>query len=102
MRNWTPATQEEVEQAVAAEREETDPICFEKFANMLVTPYRRTIHRFGRDEQVFVVARAPQRVVYFDDIEEDFATAREVDGQLVDSRSYGPLVLALEEAAAGA
>ena len=102
MHDWRPATKEEVERAVASDGEDSDPLDFAEHANMLVDPYPCKIHRFGGVEQVFVVARAPQRVVFFDDIEEDFATARQIDGQLFDCVSYGPLVVALKEAAVGA
>ena len=102
MSDWTPATKEEVERAVAAEKDACDPSYWGERANMLIEPYPCTIDRFGGVEQAFVVARTPQRVVYFDDVEEDFGTAQEVDGRLVNCASNGPLVLALKEAAAGA
>jgi hypothetical protein len=101
MTDWTPATKEEIALAIAAEREASDPLHFTGLENMLVELSPCKIHRFGAVEQVFIVARASQRVVYFDDVEDDFATAREVDGQLVDCAAYGPLILALEQAAVG-
>ena len=102
MSDWTPATKEGVERAIELERAGSDPFHWGGRAHMLFDPYPCTIERFGRVEQAFVVAKGPRRVVYFDDVEENFGTAHELDGQLVDCSIYGPLILALKEAASGA
>jgi hypothetical protein len=97
MSEWKPAAKCDVERAVAAEQDAFDASDFATLAKMLVDPTPCDILRFGKTEQVFVVAKAGQRVVYFDDVEDDFATASVVDGVLVDSASYGPLVSALRQ-----
>ncbi|MFT3883568.1 MAG: hypothetical protein QM703_28450 [Gemmatales bacterium] len=69
---------------------------------MLVTPYARSIDRFGGVETAFVVAKGAGRVVYYDDIEDVFGTAVEKGERLLECALYGPLILALKEAASGA
>lgn len=101
MSDWSPATKEEVERAIEREADRIDPGSWQQFAHMLVDPYPLSIERFGQIERAYVVAKAAQRVVYFDDIEDDFGTAADVDGRLTDPASYGALVLALKQAAAG-
>jgi hypothetical protein len=47
-------------------------------------------------EQVFVLAKNGNRLLYFDDIEEDFGVATpDEDGVLREWGNYGPLVRAL-------
>ncbi|WP_447931524.1 hypothetical protein [Sphingopyxis fribergensis] len=98
MSEWTPAAKDEVERAIAHEMEESD---ISNWRHMLVEPFECTIERFGGVEVAFVVAIGPERVVYFDDVEEDFGTAKVVAGRLEGAAAYGPLIVALREAAAG-
>jgi len=47
-------------------------------------------------EQIFVLAKNENRVLYFDDVEEDFGvSAPDEDGVLRDWGNYGPLVRAV-------
>ena len=69
--------------------------------HMLVDPFKRCIERFGRVEDAFVVARGSDRVVYYNDVEDVFGTAKEAGTMLIDCGDYGPLILALREAEAG-
>jgi hypothetical protein len=101
MDEWVPASVEEVERAVNAEKATCDSSYWAERASIFVKPYSCAIERWGSLEHVFVVARAQQRVVYFDDIEEEFGTARELEGRLVECAAYGSLILALQEAASG-
>ena len=98
MSKWVSATKSEAQHAVAREIDDFD---ITNWRYMLVDPHERAIERFGGAEAAFVVARGAERVVYFDDVEEEFGTAKDVAGRLTDAASYGPLVLALKEAAAG-
>lgn len=103
MDTWRPATKEEVQDSLKWEQRLTDAEVWERWADKLVEPYAVTIFRFGKVEGAFVVARLPERVVYFDDIEEEFCTATEVDGRLVDDCAYGNggLIEAIEKASLG-
>ena len=95
---WTPATKDEVQRWVQSDADEYD---IGPWRHMLIDPIKRGIKRFGSVEDVFVVARGPNRVVFFEDIEDLFATATEVGQMLEDCHYYGPLIVALKEAAAG-
>ena len=94
MDEWTPATKDEVLRAVRAETSEYD---IGPWQHMLIDPSKRGVERFGSVEDAFVVARGPDRVVYYDDIEDEFGTATETEKILIDYRSYGPLLVALKE-----
>lgn len=96
MDTWKPATKEQVLQIVEDEAAEDD---ISQWKYLLVEPYRCDIERFGGLEDAFVVAKTAKRVVYFDDVEEIFGTANEVDGKLEVLHDYGgPLIIALMEA----
>ena len=99
MPNWRPATKVEVQRAVEAGREGTEPSYWAKLAPLLVDPYPASVDRFGQLAQAFVVARCAARVVYFEDIEDIFAIATERDGLLTDWAHIGSLPLALNEIA---
>jgi len=91
---WTAATKAEVECEILREREAAIPENLALLDQYAVDPYPVILEREG-DEQAFVVARSATHVVYFEDVEEIFGTAREVGGRLVDCAMYGPLVLAV-------
>lgn len=101
MTKWTPANKRAVERAVAGDQTECSASVWEERAYMLIDPYPCTMNRFGNVETAYVVAKAARRVVYFEDVEEIFGTAREIDGRLVEVADYGPLILALKNAEAG-
>lgn len=96
MASWKPATKEDVLQAIANEAADQN---LSPWDELLVEPYECTIERFGKPERAFVVAKTPRRVVYFDDVEDEFATAAEMDGKLLDATLFGPLIFALKAAA---
>jgi hypothetical protein len=63
-----------------------------------VQPFHLLCHRDQESgtEQVFVLAKKGNRVLYFDDVEEDFGVAiPDQDGVLRQWGNYGPLVRAL-------
>lgn len=64
---------------------------------VLIEPTLFDIDRFGKREQVFAVASAGSFVVYFDDIEETFGTAKKDGDLLVELSDFGELVVALRE-----
>jgi hypothetical protein len=88
---WSPATTNEVKQAIETERVQTDPAYWAELATLLVEPYQVSIERVGGVERAFVVARRAPRVVYFDDVEEIFGTATEADGLLTDCTHFSSL-----------
>ena len=92
---WKPATKDVVKQIVRDERADIHADYLPLVDSYLIDPYPVVLPRLGTEEQAFVVARSLTHVVYFEDVEEIFGTAREVDGRLVDCAMYGPLVLAV-------
>ncbi len=101
MSGWTPATKSIVARAIDEIATHAGAEIWSHYSPLMVDPYQSKIERFGEVEDVFVVAKLPCRVVFFEDIEEEFGTASEIDGKLVDCLFYGDLRLALTEAAAG-
>lgn len=63
----------------------------------VVDPYKSKLKRLKNSELVFVVARGRLHVVFFDDVEDEFATASESEGCLTDIAYLGELAFALEE-----
>lgn len=102
MKQWPPATIEDVRSAIAEVADHAGPNIWPRYAQKLIEPYIASIERFGEEEQVFVVAKLPTRVVYYEDIEEVFGTATEIDGRLVDCANYSDLRLCIMEAERGA
>jgi hypothetical protein len=101
MSGWTPATKNAVARAIDEIAAHAGAEIWSHYSKLMIDPYRSKIERFGEVGEVFVVAKLPCRVVFFEDIEEEFGTACELDGKLVDCAFYGDLRLALTEAAAG-
>jgi hypothetical protein len=62
-----------------------------------IDPHPVTFERLGMYEHAFIVARAAGHVVFFDDVEGDFGTAREVAGRLTDCAMFGNLALTIGE-----
>lgn len=89
---WSPASRAEVE---ALLRDEVAYGNCAELSDLLVTPHQCLIERDGAMEPVFVVAHGPGGVVYFDDVDDDFATAVLQDDKLVGGGLYGPLRPAL-------
>lgn len=95
--NWAPATKEEVLACIDREWVGIDPALRTALEGYFVEPYLVSWDRYGEVMRAFVVARIGKLVVFFDDIEEDFGTAKEVDGCLLQAAFYGGIVLALRE-----
>ncbi len=74
-----------------------DPDLRTRFSAYLIDPVPARIELFGTLEATCIVARIGPHVVFFDDIEGDFGTAVEKDGQLSEAASYGNIALALRE-----
>jgi hypothetical protein len=98
MDEWSPSTVEEVRETIEEVAQQAGPIIW---PSKLTEPYPVLIERFGEIRQMFVVAKMPTRVVYFEDIEDEFGTATEVDGRLVDCANYSDLRLCIREAERG-
>lgn len=69
---WIPATLEEVAQIVEADLEACDDEQAALFEAFAVQPYFAPIHRFGKIENVVVVAKKGDEVMYWEDVEEGF------------------------------
>ena len=94
---WKPATRDAVKAAVRADWIEIDPALQVRLAAYLVEPQPASIKRFNKLERAFIVARSNSRVVFFDDVEDDFWIGREADGLLTETTDYGHLAVALQE-----
>jgi len=94
---WTPATKEEVAEILVELKRGLDPVVWSEFDKYMIEPKPCKIDRFGNRETAYVVACDAEWVVYFDDIEETFGTAKNVDGLLHEPADYGDLIVALRE-----
>ena len=96
--DWSPCTQLEVETLVSGAVVKFTDAESEKWRRYRITPQQVLIDRMGNKEKVFAVARAGQNVVFFDDVEEEFAVGRlNEDGQVEDVRLLGELAWAIAE-----
>lgn len=90
-----PITKAELEPILLNERTGLHPDRLTLIDRYAVDPHPVLVERhFGDEEQVFVVARAANHVVFYD-VEDLFGTATEEDGRLVDPAIYGSLGLAI-------
>lgn len=91
--------QERVELEEAFLRSQLDPHLVEKYQQFRLTPFDSVNIKRSKDygvEQVFVIARAGDLVLYFDDTEGEFASGRvDTSGFLFDRGLYGDLVDAI-------
>jgi hypothetical protein len=94
---WMPATREDVQEALRRDWTRADPLLQSKLGRYLVESSPALLMRFGREEHVFIVARGARFVVFFDDVEDEFGIAEEVDGHLSDISFCGELMFALQE-----
>lgn len=72
MDRWHPVSAEELDAILAAQIIELTQPQRERFERIKVAPHLVAIHRFGKVEWVFVVARVGDCVVYYEDVEEGF------------------------------
>lgn len=69
---WEPISMEELLALMKAQSSECPADQLERFQAFRLEPYKVGIERFGTIEQVYVVARKGDEVVWFDDVEEGF------------------------------
>jgi len=69
---WQPISAAELDALLAVQIADCTPEQQEFFDRCKVTPYLVPITRFGETEAVFVVARAGDLVLYYEDVEEGF------------------------------
>ena len=69
---WRPATLQEVEEIVANELADCDSAKLAVFRQYALPPHYVPIVRFGKVEQVVVVARKDAEVMFWEDVEEGF------------------------------
>jgi len=69
---WHPATVEQVNKIVTEYLLSCDPERVSAFRRCAVPPHRAEIVRYGRTEEVVVVARKGDEVIYWEDVEEGF------------------------------
>ncbi len=72
MDTWQPISTEELDAVLAAQIGDCSPAQQELFERCKITPYLAPINRLGNAEAVFVVARAGDLVLYYEDVEEGF------------------------------
>jgi hypothetical protein len=72
MDTWRPVTVEELDALVVEELAFCSPEQHQLFERCKVTPYPVAIDRQGKTETVFVVAKAGNTVLYYEDVEEGF------------------------------
>lgn len=76
METWQPITEEDLNALVAAQLADCSPDQRQLFERSKVIPHLVPIARSGRPEAVFVVAKAGDLVLYYEDVEEGFNISR--------------------------
>ena len=72
MNDWKPITRQELDDLIAEQLAECSPeqaACFRKHR---VEPHHAPLERYGKLEQVFVVAQRDDVVIYYEDVEDGF------------------------------
>jgi hypothetical protein len=69
---WKPATLSEVGDIVKAELEKCDLEQIATFRRVSIEPYFAPIRRYGKLENVVIVAQKLNEVMYWEDVEEGF------------------------------
>ena len=69
---WVPATIKDVEKIVADDLANCTTEQRARFKQRAITPYFAPIVRYGKREQVVIVARKNNEVIYWEDVEEGF------------------------------
>ena len=72
---WSPARVEAVDEIVQQDLAACDAEQEAAFHRYSVEPHAAPILRYGRDEEVIVVARKGNEVLYWEDVEEGFNTS---------------------------
>ena len=96
--DWTPVSGEQFAKILSNEVSSLAPNVQRLYQQYNVKPYQLPCLRDQDSalEQVFVLAKNGNRLLYFDDVEEDFGVATpDDDGVMREWGNYGPLVRAL-------
>jgi len=95
---WRPVSRELFDKILKEEVKALTPTAMQIYARFAVPPFEQLCSRsveYGV-ERVFVVARDENRLLFFDDVEEDFGVGiPDEDGILRDMDTFGPLVAAV-------
>ena len=82
---WRPAKVEEVQDVIQCDLVNCDAEQLMAFRQYAVQPYCAPILRYGKKDQVVVVARKGNEVIYWEDIEEGFNVSPVAeDGQVLE------------------
>jgi hypothetical protein len=73
---WKPATVEDVKRITEQDLSQCDTEQAAAFRRFKVEPYTASIARYGKLEDVFVVAKKENAVLYWEDVEEGFAISK--------------------------
>jgi hypothetical protein len=73
---WQPATIEIVKDIVRRDVERSNRQQVTAFREYSIDPYLAPIVRYGKPEQVVIVARKGNDVIYWDDVEDGFCVSR--------------------------
>jgi len=95
---WVPVGREQFETILAEEIAALRPEIKRLYEQYAVPPFPQPCFRSESyaNEQVYVVAKNCDRLVYYDDVEEEFGVSiPDADGVLRKWGNYGPLVTAL-------
>jgi hypothetical protein len=95
---WVPVSKEKFEAILAEELETLRPEVMRLYEQYAIQPFQQPCVREknSETERVFVVAKKEERLLYYDDVEEDFGVAiPDGDGVLRNWGNYGPLVRAV-------
>jgi hypothetical protein len=96
--DWIPLSGEQFAKTLSSEVSSLASDVQRLYEQYAVTPYQLPCLRDqdSGPEQVFVFAKNGKRLLYFDDVEEDFGVATtDDDGVTREWGNYGPLVRAL-------
>jgi len=69
---WKPISESDLQILIHEELAKCSAGQRDLFNRIKVNPYKVSIHRLGIVESVFVIAKLPDGVVYFEDVEEGF------------------------------
>jgi hypothetical protein len=98
MEQWTPISDAEFGELLAAEVAALHPVSRQKYERYRVAPWHASIRRpgSGTDEQVFVVAQDGELAVFYCDVEDEFGLARlDGSGRIEEYSFVGDLTYAL-------
>jgi len=91
---WEPITEAELLERIDAEETQMSAAERAEFAECRVALCRATVKQFNTDEveQVFIVARRGTQAVFFDDVEDEFATGiADQNGAISNASLHGEL-----------